>query len=88
MVAADGAVVDYNVPGPERDGVPLGGSFMSVVGTVHQKGWSMVNTFFTSKRFFSSPSAPPPTATFLVGLGAASVISTSAMVVCVFESLG
>lgn len=42
-----------------------------------------VHTFLTSNRFFSSPS---PVATFLVVLGAASVISTSAMMM--FEVCG
>ena len=64
MIATDGAIIDYNVPGPERHGIPLWERrelSVSDEGKREKKGSS---TFLTSNRFFSPPeesvvAAPP-----------------------------
>jgi hypothetical protein len=74
VVSADGAVVDDNVPRPQRYGIPL--HRVSRVFVVS----SCVPTFLTSKRFLSPLSVlAPALATFVLGTGA-SAMSTSAMV--------
>lgn len=83
VVAADGTVVDDNVPSPEGYSVPLQQVSSARRGVCHANF-----TFLTSKRFL--PSAPPsaalaflPTAFFAgpLEVEGASVMSTSAMVV-------
>lgn len=76
VVAANSAVVDNNVPGPESDGVPL-----RSVNTQPILPEPQVPplTFLTSKRFLSPLSVlAPALATFVLGAGA-SAMSTSAM---------
>lgn len=74
MIAADGAVVNDNVPRPEGDRVPLcpGREPTSCPGT--QLRAAVMLTFLTSNRFFASASVP-----FFLATGGASVMSTSAM---------
>jgi hypothetical protein len=72
VVAADGAVVDHNVPSPESYSVPL--RSVSYARTLARA----CPTFFTSKRFLSPSDAAPALATFVFA-GGASAISMSAM---------
>lgn len=88
MVPADGAVVDNDVPCPEGDGVPLScekeeGQHSSLVFNFPQPhcqsgARSEGLTFLTSNRFLTSPSPP-----FFLATGGASVISTSAIFMCI-----
>lgn len=75
VVAANGAVVDYDIPGPEGDSVPL----CFVRDYVGRMDCRCAITFLTSNLFFGSASPLAPALETLV-LGGASVISTSAMV--------
>lgn len=75
VVAADGTVVDDNVPSPEGDGVPLYQGREPMSSPESQLQVLAMLTFLTSKRFFASASEP-----FFLPTGGASVISTSAMV--------
>ena len=81
VVAADGAVVDDNVPRPERYSVPL--RSVSYAGTVARA----CPTFLTSKRFLSPSEAAPALATFVFA-GGASAISTSAMFAAYVRGVG
>jgi hypothetical protein len=74
VVAADGTVVDNNVPSPERNSVPLCVyvvSHLSLDDAPVQQ-----HTFFTSKRFLASAALPSTAVVFFAGT---SVMSTSAM---------
>ena len=75
VVAANGAVVDDDVPGPKRDCVPL-----CYCQHVHlMRHFSLhLHTFLTSNLFL--PSVSPVLGPAFLTFGAASVISTSAMV--------
>ena len=84
VVSADGAVVDDNVPRPERNGVPL--EHRQRAAERPRPGCQSL-TFLTSNRFFPSFASPSAAAPFFVVASAeagaevgASVISTSAMV--------
>lgn len=84
VVATDGAVVNHDVPGPERHGVPLLLS-VSLIVLCHTRGarFEWCRTFLTSNLFFPSISPLAPALllfTFGAVAAAASVISTSAMV--------
>ena len=72
MVAADGAVVDDDVPSPESYSIPLSGVSLDLIQP------PAVPTFLTSKRFLS-PSALAPALEVFVFAGGASAMSTSAM---------
>lgn len=74
VVAADGTVVDDNVPSPESDGVPLYPGREPMSSPKSQLHVPAMLTFLTSNRFFASASEP-----FFLPTGGASVISTSAM---------
>lgn len=74
MVAADGTVVDDNVPSPEGDGVPLYPSRKPMSNLGSPLRVLAIFTFLTSNRFFASTSEP-----FFLPTGGASVMSTSAM---------
>lgn len=74
MIAADGTVVDDNVPRPEGDGVPLYPSREPMSSPGSQLRVLAMLTFLTSNRFFASTSEP-----FFLPTGGASVMSTSAM---------
>ena len=79
MVAADGAVVDDNIPGPESHGVPLPG----ISDAIQVDSQGCCRTFLTSNFFLPSvvPSEPLATALPLDEAPVvASFISTSAMV--------
>ena len=78
VVAADGAVVDHDVPRPERDGVPL----QNVSMVSRNLATSCKCTFLTSNLFLPSASPLGPTLLLFAFGGAtaaASVISTSAI---------
>jgi len=86
VVPADGAVVDDDVPRPERNGVPLQSPRLATDSQPRQgaaRARRLEHTFLTSKRFFPPLlSASPAAALFFLAIGAAtgaSVISTSAM---------
>jgi hypothetical protein len=74
VVAADGTVVDNNVPSPERDSVPLCVYVVSYLFL--DDAPDQQRTFFTSKRFFASAALPSTAVAFFAGT---SVMSTSAM---------
>lgn len=77
MITANRAVVDYNVPCPQSDGVPLE-RFSST--RFRQSDSTQSRTFLTSNRFLASPAmsfAPD----FAVFVGGASVMSMSVMVI-------
>lgn len=84
VISANGTVVDYNVPRPKRDGIPLhiiksACRRIGSHGGPHLQRSPLWHTFLTSKRFFSPfASASPPLATFFFSTGA-SVMSTSAI---------
>lgn len=77
MIAANGAVVYDDVPGPERDSIPLAKSQLQLNPSQDCGG----HAFLTSKRgFLLSPSAAAPLFFFTTGAAAgASVMSTSAI---------
>ena len=78
VVTADGAVVDDDVPCPQRHGVPL--QIRQLIVADHVKRLPE-RTFFTSNLFFSplSTALAPALADFAFGAALASVISTSAI---------
>jgi hypothetical protein len=82
VVAADGAVVDDNVPGPERYGVPLEAYMLVIISLSDAPGVLDSLTFLTSNFFFPSAASPlaPALAFLTLGAAPASIISTSAMV--------
>ncbi len=79
MVSADGAVVDNDVPRPERNSVPLDPCQPQVPGSRYKL--CAFPTFFTSNFFFPSlPSADALEVLVLAGAIGASAMFTSAMV--------
>lgn len=88
VVSTDGTIVDNDIPGPERYGIPLQRTRVSN-GASYRQAKKRLCTFFTSNRFFPPLlSASPAVAPFFFAMGAAagaSVMSTSAMVKILVE---
>ena len=79
VISANGAVVDNNVPRPQRNSIPLNPSQPHLQGP--QGVLCTIPTFFTSNFFFPSvePSAAALEVLVLAGAVGASAMSTSAM---------